>query len=158
MVRERRPGISAARNAGVAAATGEIIAFTDDDVRVDPLWLRAIGERFASDSAIEAVTGLILPAELETPAQVWFERYYGGFSGERTFAPLTLKAADSGPTVAARLQGRCHATPKDAWCAVRRLRRGGVRCRREHGLPAQRTAAPGRIRPGTGHRNTRPRR
>ena len=32
-------GLSAARNAGLAAATGEIIAYTDADVRVDPDWL-----------------------------------------------------------------------------------------------------------------------
>ena len=96
LVREGRPGISAARNAGVAAATGEIIAFTDDDVRVDPLWLQALGERFARHPQIEAVTGLILPAELETPAQIWFERYHGGFGGERTFAPVTLQVDRAG--------------------------------------------------------------
>jgi len=32
-------GLSAARNAGLAIATGEIIAYTDADVRVDPDWL-----------------------------------------------------------------------------------------------------------------------
>lgn len=96
VVRERRPGISSARNAGIAAATGEIIAFTDDDVRVDVHWLRALGERFARDSRLEALTGLILPAELEEPAQIWFERYYGGFNGERTFVPLTLEADTGG--------------------------------------------------------------
>ena len=32
-------GLSAARNAGLAAASGEIIAYTDADVRVDPDWL-----------------------------------------------------------------------------------------------------------------------
>lgn len=92
VVRALRPGISAARNAGIAAATGEIIAFTDDDVRVDAQWLQAIGRRFAVDPSLDAVTGMILPAELETPAQIWFERFYGGFGGERTFIPLTLQA------------------------------------------------------------------
>ncbi|HEV7951655.1 MAG TPA: glycosyltransferase [Glaciihabitans sp.] len=90
VVREERPGISAGRNAGIQAARGEIIAFTDDDVRVDVNWLRAIGSRFVAEPHLQAVTGLVLPAELETPAQIWYERYYGGFSGERTFAPLTL--------------------------------------------------------------------
>jgi len=106
VVREPRPGISAARNAGLAAARGQIIAFTDDDVRVEPQWLRAIGRRFAADPALDAVTGLILPAELETPAQIWFERYYGGFSGERTFAPLTLKGIGSGPLRGSQVQVR----------------------------------------------------
>lgn len=35
-------GSSRARNTGVANSTGEIIAFTDDDVRVSPEWLREI--------------------------------------------------------------------------------------------------------------------
>lgn len=96
VVRETRPGISAARNAGVAAATGTVIAFTDDDVRVDPQWLRAIGTRMAVDPGLDAVAGLILPAELDTAAQIWFERYYGGFNGERTFVPLTFQADDHG--------------------------------------------------------------
>ena len=96
VISEPRPGISAARNAGVAAAKGEIVAFTDDDVRVDAQWLRAIGARFAREPHVDAVTGLILPAELETPAQVWFERYYGGFGSERVFAPVTLAAQPTG--------------------------------------------------------------
>src|SRR6202044_1162576 len=46
VVREPRPGASAARNRGMAVATGEIVAFTDDDVAVDRRWLRALSERF----------------------------------------------------------------------------------------------------------------
>jgi GT2 family glycosyltransferase len=97
VVRQSIPGISAARNMGTDEADGDVIAFTDDDVRVDPQWLRAIGTRFALNPQLDAVTGLILPAELETPAQVWFERYYGGFNGERAFRPLTLAADRNSP-------------------------------------------------------------
>jgi glycosyltransferase involved in cell wall biosynthesis len=92
VVREARPGISAARNAGVKASSGTLVAFTDDDVRVDPRWLRAIGERFVREPTLDALTGLVLPGELETPAQVWFENYYGGFAGERVFTPVTVRA------------------------------------------------------------------
>lgn len=95
LVEERRPGISAARNAGIAAARGEVVVFTDDDVRVQRGWLRAVGTRFAREPALTAVTGLILPAELATPSQLHFERFYGGFGGVRTFEPLTLRRGTS---------------------------------------------------------------
>ncbi len=95
LVVERRPGCSAGRNAGVAAAKGEVIAFTDDDVRISPQWLRMIGSRFVREPSLSAVTGLILPEELSTPAQIWYEAYYGGFSGERTFEPVTIVPEDA---------------------------------------------------------------
>jgi GT2 family glycosyltransferase len=88
VVRETRPGISAARNAGLAEANGDVIAFTDDDVEVDPGWLRAIGRRFVEHPDEACVTGLALPSELETPAQVALEEYYGGF-GPRTFEAVS---------------------------------------------------------------------
>jgi GT2 family glycosyltransferase len=91
---ERRPGISAARNAGLRAARGEIVAYTDDDVEVDPRWLRALGRRFADDTDAQAVTGLVMPKELETPAQVWFERSGSGL--DRAYVALTFESAARG--------------------------------------------------------------
>ncbi len=38
-IRQTNQGLSVARNAGIAAATGEIVAFTDDDCRADEDWL-----------------------------------------------------------------------------------------------------------------------
>jgi O-antigen biosynthesis protein len=76
-LREDRPGLGHAHNCGVADADAEIVAFTDDDVIADPHWLGALVTNFADD-AVGGVSGLILPAELDTRAQYWTERH-GGF-------------------------------------------------------------------------------
>lgn len=39
-------GLSAARNTGLEAATGEIVAYTDDDARPDPHWLYYLAHSF----------------------------------------------------------------------------------------------------------------
>lgn len=80
VVREECPGISSARNRGVAHATGEFVAFTDDDVVVQNNWLRELGNRFVENPEVDAIGGLVLPLELTSPPQLWFEEYFGGFS------------------------------------------------------------------------------
>ena len=77
-IREMRPGLNWARNRAILESTGNILAYTDDDVRVDANWIRAIVQVFAAEPEVMAVTGLVLPAELETEAQSWFEQN-GGF-------------------------------------------------------------------------------
>jgi GT2 family glycosyltransferase len=67
-----RHGLSAARNAGIQNSKRDIIAFTDDDATVHPEWIRAI-ETVFRDREIMATTGLVLPAELSTPAQYAFQ-------------------------------------------------------------------------------------
>ena len=75
---EPTPGASAGRNSGLRAATGEVVAFLDDDVVADRLWLRNLVLGFQAAPGVACVTGMILPVELETPAQVWMEEF-GGF-------------------------------------------------------------------------------
>ncbi len=75
-VAEPRPGSSAARNAGVAASRGEIVAFADDDETVHPDWLGQLAAGL-EDPSVGLVTGLVQPAELATEAQRIFERRYG---------------------------------------------------------------------------------
>ncbi|WP_108662747.1 glycosyltransferase [Acuticoccus kandeliae] len=41
VIRCHQPGVSSARNAGVMAAKGELVAFVDDDCEADPGWLAA---------------------------------------------------------------------------------------------------------------------
>lgn len=88
-------GLSHARNAGVDAARGEIIAFTDDDAQVHPGWLGAMLDVFAADQAdradqaIGAVTGPVFPAELKHESQRFFEAR-GGFP--KTLEPTVWTA------------------------------------------------------------------
>jgi O-antigen biosynthesis protein len=77
-VREPRPGLDWARNRAALEAKGEIIAYTDDDVVVDSGWVKALAQVFVESPEVMAVTGLVVPYELETKAQVLFEEQ-GGF-------------------------------------------------------------------------------
>jgi O-antigen biosynthesis protein len=75
-VSEPRPGVSVARNRGIAESEADFVAFTDDDVIVDDGWLRWLIAPFA-DPEVTVATGLVLPLELETAAQKRFEQYAG---------------------------------------------------------------------------------
>ncbi len=76
-VREDRQGPSWARNRGIMVTRGEILAFADDDVIVDPYWLVGLVRGFSIAENVACVTGLVLPTELETSAQFLFEEYCG---------------------------------------------------------------------------------
>lgn len=76
---EPRPGLNRARNRAILESAADVIAFTDDDASVDPGWARALGDLFASDTAIDAVTGLVVADEIDVEPQRLFEEY-GGFS------------------------------------------------------------------------------
>jgi GT2 family glycosyltransferase len=79
LLQEPLRGAARARNLGLAGARGEVVAFVDDDVVLDPGWLEAVASAFSAVDKVGCVTCLIMPVELETPAQLWLEEY-GGFA------------------------------------------------------------------------------
>lgn len=52
-------GLSRARNAGIAAATYDVIVMIDDDVRVQPDWLRRLVDALLAAPARTVVTGTV---------------------------------------------------------------------------------------------------
>lgn len=76
-VMEPEPGLNRARNRGWRAARGAIVAYIDDDARVDPRFATAVASGFVAPE-VACVTGLVLAAELATNAQRHFEMAEGG--------------------------------------------------------------------------------
>lgn len=70
LLREKEQGAYAARNAGIRAAAGEILVFTDADTAVPEHWLSAIRARFAK-SGCDLLAGWYAPA-----APVWLARQH----------------------------------------------------------------------------------
>jgi glycosyltransferase involved in cell wall biosynthesis len=93
-VTEQRPGLSRARNRALEAVRTDLVAWIDDDEVADPDWVRRLKEGFAHEEEPAAVCGVMLPAELESEAQVRFEQY-GGFNKGRGMAPEVLRAGTS---------------------------------------------------------------
>ncbi len=60
---EPTAGLSWARNAGVSAAAGELIAFTDDDCEVSSAWLTELAAAFEEYADAAAVFGQVRIAE-----------------------------------------------------------------------------------------------
>jgi glycosyltransferase involved in cell wall biosynthesis len=83
---EKYPGLNFARNRAWKEASGELIAYLDDDVVVDQGWAAGLQEAFAENPDAAAFTGLVMPLKLDTTAQVLFEKRKGfrrGFDKKR---------------------------------------------------------------------------
>ena len=83
VIDESRPGLSFARNTGIIRANGEVVVATDDDVVAPEDWIERLVAPLA-DPDVMAVTGNVLPLELETEAQCRFEAYGGLGKGYRS--------------------------------------------------------------------------
>lgn len=92
---EPRPGLSWARNRAIEACDSEVIAWADDDEVCDRWWATELARGFVEIPDAGAVTGIVVPSELETQSQAWFEQYSGvgrgrGFA-RAVFSPATAR-------------------------------------------------------------------
>ncbi len=92
-VAEIPPGLSRARNVGLAKATYPITAFLSDDIRVDPLWALGIARGFQRSASIKAVNGFCIPRFLDNANQIESERAMG-WATSQGFDPLIYDFVD----------------------------------------------------------------
>lgn len=85
---EARQGLDHARNRGLAEARHDIVLFADDDILMEPDWVRRIAEPFAQDTArrIGCVGGEVVPV-FPDGLPDWVAEWH---------APLAFRA-DAGP-------------------------------------------------------------
>ncbi|MCP2636079.1 glycosyltransferase family 2 protein [Microbacterium sp. HD4P20] len=109
IVTERRHGITYARNAGMDAATSQVLARIDADTLVTPPWARAIRHAFASDPELAGLAGPAGFTRLSTGDRVGGRGVYG------LFRAIHEVMVGSGPV----MYGHNMAVSRAAWAAIR---------------------------------------
>ena len=92
LIQTANQGLSAARNVGLHAATGEIVAYTDADVRVDPEWLAYLVRPFMDPQVAAAGGPAIVP-----PDDHWFAQCVARAPGSPTHILLDDRVAEHVP-------------------------------------------------------------
>jgi GT2 family glycosyltransferase len=83
LLKETKIGSYSARNKGISAAKGGILAFTDSDCVPDKKWLKYLGLTYLNDknkncdnsSKIDAVAGELISFEARTTVQKYYEKH-----------------------------------------------------------------------------------
>lgn len=68
-IRQEEPNASMARNRGALASTGAVIVFLDDDILVEPGFVRSYAKAFADDK-VKAVSGMVLEGQGEKVSEL----------------------------------------------------------------------------------------
>jgi glycosyltransferase involved in cell wall biosynthesis len=88
-VLERRRGLGRARNVGARIASGDVVAYLDDDSIAEPGWLRALAVEF-EDPAVAVVTGRCAPMDdqgseaMRDVMRSWWPNGAGRFALDRS--------------------------------------------------------------------------
>lgn len=98
VVTQPRPGVARARNAGVLASRGEIVAFVDSDCVAEPDWLGNLLAG-AEDPKVGCLAGVIIARETDHLLPHWFE--YRRFTDQARLLSFTPPVA-AGANVAYR--------------------------------------------------------
>lgn len=85
LIREERLGLTAAREAAVEAAKGDVLLFVDDDNIIGPGYLTAVADAFVGDAALGVLGGRVVP-EYETEPPAWL-REFEPWLAIRRYAP-----------------------------------------------------------------------
>ena len=72
-------GLSHARNHGIAATTGGIVCFLDDDAYVRPGWCAAVERAFAEQPDAQVVGGKVLPRYDAPDRPGWYDDRLSGY-------------------------------------------------------------------------------
>jgi GT2 family glycosyltransferase len=93
LLREPAGGLDVARTTGAALATGDVVAYVDDDCEAAPEWLAELSATLA-DPDVACVTGRVLGADLSMQTAQWFEQR---FSFDRGPEPIRFHRDDERP-------------------------------------------------------------
>ncbi len=88
---EANPGLSFARNRGVAEAAAPVISFVDDDVILSPDYIKEMAAFFEQYPQATGVGGKVIPRYESGSEPAWMSKYLNGFVGKVDFGPEIKK-------------------------------------------------------------------
>jgi glycosyltransferase involved in cell wall biosynthesis len=93
LLREPRGGLDVARTTGARVASGDVVAYIDDDCEADSKWVSRLRKAFDEDD-VACVTGRVVPADFSLVTARWFEQR---FSFDRGTVPDRFHHNDDRP-------------------------------------------------------------